>query len=179
MRINVLGTSGSGKTTFSKRLAEKLNVPYVQLDELFWKPNWTESSDEEFFPKIEDALSPDEWVLDGNYTRTIPVKWKRVQMVVYLDLPFHTVLFRVIKRSLIRSFKNEELWAGNRETIWKQLFTRDSIILWTLNTFHPNRERFEVNSKNPEYSSIKFVRLCSRKEAEDFVTHKLHIFSSL
>ena len=179
MRINVVGTSGSGKSTFSKRIAEKLNIPYIQLDELFWKPNWTESSDEELFPKLEKALSSNEWVLDGNYTRTIPVKWKRVQMVVYLDLPFHIVLYRIIKRSLIRAFKNEELWAGNRETIWKQLFTRDSIILWTLNTFHPNRERFEVNSKNPEYSSIKFVRLCSRKEAEDFVTHKLHIFSSL
>tara|TARA_B100000029_G_scaffold512514_1_gene609361 strand:+ start:9644 stop:9868 length:225 start_codon:yes stop_codon:yes gene_type:complete len=74
MRINVLGTSGSGKSTFSKNLAEQLNIPYVQLDELFWKPNWTESSDEEFFPKIEDALSPDEWVLDGNYIRSTPVK---------------------------------------------------------------------------------------------------------
>ena len=179
MRINVVGTSGSGKSTFSKRIAEKLNIPYIQLDELFWKPNWTESSDEELFPKLEKALSSNEWVLDGNYPRTIAVKWKRVQMVVYLDLPFHIVLYRIIKRSLIRAFKNEELWAGNRETIWKQLFTRDSIILWTLKTFHTNRERFEVNSKNPEYSSIKFVRLCSRKEAEDFVTHKLHIFSSL
>ena len=74
MRINVLGTSGSGKSTFSKKLADKLNVPYVQLDELFWKPNWTESSDEELFPKLEKAVSSDEWVLDGNYTRTIPIK---------------------------------------------------------------------------------------------------------
>ena len=82
MRINVLGTSGSGKTSVAKRIAKKLNIPYVELDELFWKPNWTESTDEEFFPKLEEALSADAWVLDGNYTRTIPIKWKRCQMVM-------------------------------------------------------------------------------------------------
>ena len=174
MRINVLGTAGSGKSTFSKRLVEKLNVPYIQMDELFWKSNWTESSDEELFPKLEKALSSDDWVLDGNYTRTIPIKWKRVQMVVYLDLPFHIVLYRVIKRSLIRGFKNEELWAGNRETIWKQFFTRDSIILWTLKMFYKDRERFEVNSKSSEYLHIRFVRLRSMKEVEHFVTDELH-----
>ena len=47
MRINVIGTSGSGKSSFSKRLAEKLDVPYIELDALHWKPNWTESTDEE------------------------------------------------------------------------------------------------------------------------------------
>ena len=87
------------------------------MDELFWKPNWRESSDEELFPKLEKALSPDDWVLDGNYTRTIPIKWKRVQMVVYLDLPFHIVLYRVIKRSLIRGFKTEELSASCTEAL--------------------------------------------------------------
>jgi adenylate kinase family enzyme len=39
-RINVIGTTGSGKTTFSKELSTALGIPYVQLDELFWKPNW-------------------------------------------------------------------------------------------------------------------------------------------
>ena len=79
MRINVVGTAGSGKSTISKRIAQKLDVPYVQLDEIFWKPNWKESY---FFSKVEEIVSSD---LDGNYTRTIPIKWKRVQMVVYLD----------------------------------------------------------------------------------------------
>ena len=101
MRINVVGTSGSGKSTFAKRIAKQFNAPYVQLDELHWKANWEASSDKEFFPKLEKALLPDRWILDGNYTRTIPIKWKRVQMVVYLDLPFHIVFYRIVKRSLL------------------------------------------------------------------------------
>ena len=174
MRINIVGTSGCGKSTVGKHIAEGLNVPYIQLDELFWKPNWAESTDEELYPKLEKALSADEWVLDGNYNRTTPIKWKRVQMVVYLDLPFHIVLYRIIRRSLLRGIRNEELWHGNKETLWKHLFTRDSMILWTIRRFSMNRKRYTELFEKPEYSHIKFVRLCSDKEVKNFVTHGLH-----
>ena len=176
MRINVVGTSGSGKSTVGKLVAEELNIPYIQMDALFWKPNWAESTDDEFFPKVEQALGGDEWVLDGNYTRTLPIKWKRVQMVVYLDLPFHVVLYRITKRSLRRGLKKEELWAGNKETFWKHLFTRDSMILWTIKTFHRNRSRYTELFKQPEFSHIKFVRLRTGKEVEEFVSHGVHTF---
>ena len=174
MRINIVGTSGCGKSTVGKHIAERLNVPYIQLDELFWKPNWAESTDEELYPKLEKALSADEWVLDGNYNRTTPIKWKRVQMVVYLDLPFHIVLYRIIRRSLLRGIRYEELWHGNKETLWKHLFTRDSMILWTIRRFSMNRKRYTELFEKPEYSHIKFVRLCSDKEVKNFVTHGLH-----
>ena len=57
MRINVIGTSGSGKSTFSKRIAKKLNIPYIELGALFGNANWTESTDEEFFQKYKKLLS--------------------------------------------------------------------------------------------------------------------------
>ena len=95
-------------------------------------------------------------------------------MVVYLDLPFHIVLYRIIRRSLLRGIKNEELWHGNKETLWKHLFTRDSMILWTIKRFSMNRKRYTELFEKPEYLHIKFVRLCSDKEVEDFVTHGLH-----
>ena len=53
--INVVGTSASGKSTFSKALAAKLNVKYIEMDELFWKPNWQESNNSEFLPKVQAA----------------------------------------------------------------------------------------------------------------------------
>lgn len=55
-RINVVGTSGSGKSTLSKKIAEVLEHPYVEMDKVFWKPNWEQPSDEEFFLKLENAL---------------------------------------------------------------------------------------------------------------------------
>ncbi len=169
MRINVVGTSGSGKSTVGKRIAEKLNIPYIQLDQLHWKPNWQESTDEELFTKLENALSADDWVLDGNYSKTQPIKWNRVQMVVYLDLPFHIVLYRIIKRSLRRGIRKEELWHGNKETVLQHLFTRDSMIFWAIKTFPKNRKEYPKLFEKPEYSHIKFLRLRSDKEVEDFV----------
>ena len=170
MRINVVGTSGSGKTTFAKRIADKLDVPYVEMDALFWKPNWTESTDEEFLPRLEEAVSSDHWVLDGNYDRTRPIKWKRVQTVIYLDLPFHIVLYRITRRCLVRGLKREELWAGNRESLWKHLFTRDSMVLWTISSFHRLRRRYTRTFEQPENSHIRFIRLRSRRETEDLIT---------
>ena len=173
MRINVVGTSGSGKSTFAKSIAKKFNAPYVQMDEIFWKPNWKESCDEEFFSKVEEVVSTDRWILDGNYKRTIPIKWKRVQMVVYLDLPFHVVLYRIIKRSLLRGIRKKELWHGNRESVFQHLFTSDSMILYTIRTFQKNRKKYTELFAREEYSHIKFVRLRNKREVESFITTDL------
>ena len=69
-RINVVGTSASGKTTFSRKLAQKMGVAHIEMDALFWKSNWQESSNAEFFAKLEPHLQDKSWVLDGNYSRT-------------------------------------------------------------------------------------------------------------
>ena len=78
----------------------------------------------------------DVWVLDGNYNRTIALKWKQVQTVVYLGLLFHVVLFRMIKRCLMRGLTREVLWVDSTETVWRHFFTLDSMILWTIKRFH-------------------------------------------
>ena len=168
-RINVIGTSGSGKSTVSRQIAKKLNLPYVELEALCWQSNWTELTDEKFFSKVKTALSGDGWVLDGTYSRTRHIKWERVQMVIYLDLPFHIVFYRVLHRTLMYIFQGQVLWAGNKETILRAFFTADSIILWTLKTFSRNRKDYSIISQSSKYSHIKFVRLSSREEVQNFV----------
>lgn len=49
MRVNIIGTSGSGKSTFARRLSEKLAIPYVEMDALFWLKDWQERADADFF----------------------------------------------------------------------------------------------------------------------------------
>ena len=94
MRINVIGTAWSGKSTFSKRIAEKLDIPCIEIEELAWKSNWIEVTDDELFSKLKKHLSSDDWVLDGNYSKTRHIKWKECQIVVYLDMPFHIIFYR-------------------------------------------------------------------------------------
>ena len=55
-RVIVIGTSGSGKTTMAKRLAERLAAPHIELDGLHWGPNWTEEPDELLRERTEKAL---------------------------------------------------------------------------------------------------------------------------
>ncbi len=100
-RFNVIGTSGSGKTTCSGKLAETLAIPHVQMDAIFWGPNWYWPSDDEFFPRVQRALDQDAWVLDGNYTRTIPIKWAKVDCVMWLDYPFLTTMRQAVGRALM------------------------------------------------------------------------------
>jgi adenylate kinase family enzyme len=164
-RINVVGTAGSGKSTFGRELAELLDLPYFEMDRMFWKPDWQESSDEELFREVQEATSRRRWVLDGNYTRTIPVKWKHVQLVIWLDLSFVRTVFRVTKRVINRSFTQQEIWpgTGNRESFANAFLSKDSIIWWSISTYRKNRKKYDAMIVAPEYSHICFVRLDSAK----------------
>jgi len=171
MKINVIGTSGSGKSTLSRQLAARLAIPYIEMDRLYWKANWGESSDEELFAAVEDALSVADWVTDGNYTRTQPIKWRDVDMIVWLDYSFTRTFYQAVKRAITRSWQQHEIWpgTGNRETFKKSFFSRDSIILWTLKTYAKNRKKYLALMANPAYQHIRFVHLRTPKQAQKFV----------
>ena len=111
-KINVIGTSGTGKSTFSKRLAHALNYPCIEMDKVFWEPNWKWPTDENFFSDLKAYLNQDTWVLDGNYTRTVPIKWEKVDLIIWLDYSFTRTLLQAIKRAIHRSLTKEELWEG-------------------------------------------------------------------
>lgn len=169
-RVIVVGTTGSGKSTTAKALAEILGVQYIQLDKLFWKSNWQESSDDEFFEKIEEAVSCDRWVLDGNYGRTSHLTWKDADTVVWIDFPFALTLYQNISRSIYRAISRTEIWegTGNKES-FRGMFSRDSIVRWLFKTYDSNVKRYQERMEDPQFSHINFVRLKSRREVRDFL----------
>ena len=173
MKINVVGTSGSGKSTLARQLADTLNTPYVSLDQLFRRANWQGTPDDEFFATLEKVLvaSPESWVLDGNFDRTRPIKWRNVDMVVWIDYPFWRVFSQAFARAVKRIISQEELWpgTGNRESFRKTFFSRDSILLWSLKTWRQNRTRYFSDMIDSRYAHIQFVRLTSVKEAQALV----------
>lgn len=166
VRINVIGTSGSGKTTFGKKLAETLNMPFVELDAIFWGPDWGFPDDEVFFRKLASALEGENWVPDGNYTRIIPLKWDNIDTVIWLDFSF----IRILYQAVTRIFTREKLWddTGNRETL-RKLSSRDSIILWTIKTFQCNRIKFSGYMESDKYNKIQFIRLKSPGQAKNLL----------
>jgi adenylate kinase family enzyme len=167
-RVNVVGASGSGKSTFSMRLAELLGHSRVELDALFWELNWRQSKDDVFFTRVEMALAQPTWVLDGNYDRTLPIKWANVTAVVWLDYSFTRTFLQSLKRALYRIITRQEIWpgTGNRESFARTFLSGDSILLWMLKTHGKVRARYEERMSDRQFERIAFYRIKSPAEAE-------------
>ena len=99
-RILIIGCGGAGKSTLARQLGEKLNLPVVHLDKLFWKPGWVESSKEEIDAKILEEMQKPQWIMDGNYNRTLPRRVKYYDTIIYLDFSRMACLTGVLKRVL-------------------------------------------------------------------------------
>ena len=99
-RILIIGCGGAGKSTLARQLGEKLNLPVVHLDRLYWKPGWVQESREEFDRKLSLELDKGRWILDGNFNRTMPQRMAKCDTVIYLDFPRLTCLLGVMKRIL-------------------------------------------------------------------------------
>jgi adenylate kinase family enzyme len=168
-RIAVVGTSGSGKTTFAERLAARLDVPRIELDALNWGPNWTPAGVETFRDRVRLATAADAWVCDGNYSAVRPIVLERADTVVWLDLPLLTCLWRVIRRTARRSRSGEELWgSGNRES-WRQQVGRDSLAWWLVTTHRRRRREYEERFADPAMAYLRVHRFRSAAEAETWL----------
>lgn len=97
-RIIVIGNGGSGKSTLSRALGEKLKLPVVHLDQIFWKAGWVTISKEDFDRLLAQELNNERWIIDGNYNRTLPIRMERCDAIIYLDLPRIVSFFGAIKR---------------------------------------------------------------------------------
>lgn len=99
-RVLVLGCSGAGKSTLATELAELTGLPLIHMDRLYWRPGWVVAEREEWEAGLSAELKKDAWVIDGNYTRTLPMRLRFADTAILLDLPMWLCFWRVLKRAL-------------------------------------------------------------------------------
>jgi adenylate kinase family enzyme len=134
-RISVVGATGSGKTTLARELAERLNLPYCELDRM--RQAVAEgSSGQSFHSQVADLARGEQWIIDGHYRDVRHLIWSRAQVVVWLNYPMRLVAVRVLKRFLrkrrardVRSARESGLPAAARPVAqkgasWRRRFGR-------------------------------------------------------
>lgn len=162
----VASASGNGKTTLGRELARRLDVPFVELDALVHGPNWVETPNDELQRIVEPILAGEGWVVDGTYRGKLgDLVLRNADVVVWLDQPIAVWLPRLVRRTWRRIRSREELWNGNRETLRKVLFGRESLLVWSFRQHFRRRRIYPA-----ELAPYTVVRLCSPREVEEWLS---------
>ena len=106
-KILIIGSPGSGKTIFSKKLANILNAPLYHLDDLYWEANWIRVSSDEMISILHKLCSSSSWIIDGNHLKTLEIRASYANFVIYIDMPASLCLWRFLLRSTKRFFGDE------------------------------------------------------------------------
>jgi adenylate kinase family enzyme len=162
-RVIVIGSAGSGKSTLSQKLSKILNLPVIHLDKYFWKPNWVQTPNEEWDMLVEDFTMEEQWIIDGNYSRTMDMRIKRADLIIYLDMPRWLCLYRVLKRRLMYHKKTRP--DMNEECPEKIDF---EFVKWVWN--YRKRSRMKTLEKLDQVKNQKDVIIVkSRKQIDEFI----------
>jgi adenylate kinase family enzyme len=168
-RVVVIGTTGSGKSRLADRLGERTGLRVIELDALNWGPGWQPAPLELLRHRVERETRDGDWIVVGNYDSVRDLTWRAADTLVWLDLPFPLVIWRLFWRTLRRSVTKENLWgSGNTESLLRSFFTRQSILLYAMKTHRRNRNRFAIDCEFLGKEKT-VVRLRSAREVERFL----------
>lgn len=97
-RIMIIGSPGSGKSTFSRRLAEITSIPLIHLDRTYWNAGWIETPKEQFYAWQRKIVQGDTWIIDGNYGSSMDIRLSKADTVINFELSRWTCIMGYFKR---------------------------------------------------------------------------------
>ena len=161
-RVVVIGSGGSGKSTFSRALGEIAGLPVIHLDTLFWGPNWTSTPKSEWVEVVRRELERDEWIIDGNFGSTREMRMRAADTIIMLDLPRRVCIYRIVKRMIkYRNKKRPDMAEGCFERFDLEFIT------WVWNYRKDSRKRAFRELETQTDKNI--IILKSRREVADFL----------
>jgi adenylate kinase family enzyme len=117
-KVLVIGSGGSGKSTFSRRLGALLELEVIHLDSLYWSAGWVEMPKPEWRETVAELLNRSAWIMDGNYSGTLDIRLAACDTVIFLDLSRLVCVWRVLKRAaLYRNQRRPDMAEGCPERL--------------------------------------------------------------
>lgn len=161
-KILVIGCPGSGKSTFARKIRDKIGLPLYYLDQLWHKSDKTTVSREEFDSKLSDILRRNQWIIDGNYNRTLEMRLKACDSVFFLDLPTEVCLRGVESR----------IGRKREDMPWIEEEFDEEFRQWIMD--FPQNSRPEIYHLLEQYESKKYIVIFkSRQEVNSYLQHFL------
>jgi adenylate kinase family enzyme len=157
-RIVVIGSSCAGKSTFARELASARGCALIELDHLYWGPDWKPKPPGEFLRLVQEAAAGEAWVAAGNYSLAREAFWSRATTIVWLDLDLPRVFWRGLRRTVSRAASGEDLFHGNRESFRRSFFSRESILWWILSTHGRRRREFTALRASSDYAQLQWFQ---------------------
>ena len=161
-KIIIIGCSGAGKSTLARKLGDKLDLPVVHLDRLWWTAGWQNVSREEFDERLDRALAMEQWIIDGNYSRTMEARLQKCDTIIYLDFNRWQCLAGMFQR-VIGSYGKvrPDMAKGCPERFdWE-------FVKWIWNFNKENRSRYLRLLSGAQGKTVYILK--SRKQARKFV----------
>jgi adenylate kinase family enzyme len=149
-RTLVMGCSGSGKSTFARALAQRTGLPLVHLDQEYWSPGWVERyALPDWLDRVAELAQGERWIIDGNYSNSLPLRLPRATAVLWLDLPRWLCLSSTILRCLAGYGRSRPDMAPGCVEQWDWAFY---LFIW--NWFKRSRPRVIRLLSQPEYAPL-------------------------
>lgn len=167
-RVIVIGVTSSGKSTLAERLARRFDLNYIELDALYWEPNWQAAPLEIFRARVEKATQAEKWVTAGNYRVVRNLIWPKAEAVIWLDYSLGRVLWQMTRRNFTRWWTRELLWGTNYEPLWThfKLWSTDSLYHWLFKTYGRRKREYPTLLSQPEHQHLKLIRFTHPNETE-------------
>lgn len=156
-RVLVIGCPGSGKSVFSRKLAEITGLPLHHLDMLYWNKDQTTVPREEFLHRLNTVLQQDAWIIDGNYFSTLDMRLQRCDTVYLLDYPVDVCISGVLAR--MNTIRPDLPWIETESDPEFMAFIRN----------FPEETLPEMQKLLKQYPDKKQVVFHSRKEADAYL----------
>lgn len=163
-RISIVGSGGAGKSTVAHQLADILHLPVIHLDSLYWQPGWVETPEDQWHERLQQLVQQEQWIIDGNYTSTLDMRFAVADTIIFLDFPRLLCLYRAVKRRTQYAGKTRpDMAPGCPERIDR------NFLLWIWN--YPKNGRVRVLKKIEQYRENRHVIILrSPHEVQQFLS---------